>query len=885
MKKIKVILIEDDEMLSTVFTMFLNDLDYELVGNFYNPEDAFSKIESLKPDIILMDIIFPGKITGIDAAKIINEKFDIPIIFVSSASEEETINSAISTKAYGYIVKPIDKTNLKITIDIAHSKYNDSCNINTKDTVLDNISTGVFTIDKKGNVLYINNYAISLFGLTKTQNKIPNIDAILSDSGIDFIDDVFPNLHKSNEHNIEIINNNNKLNIKFIAEKDNNNLFDKIIAITSIVNESKYEYNINSIYDCSLEAMILVNDDFKITEYNKLATKYFASFFDSDIRKGCNILESLSFLNKMEFSNLFENTIDGISHYLERMIKIGNVEKYFKITIFPVIEGKDKVKKFYITFYDITNVKETERLFDEIKSELKPLFESSIQRFYLCDLSYKIVSFNKAAQLVIYNEFNRHLKKGDNILDFIPNNVDKELFINKFEEVKKGKRSVFKESIVVKGNNYWNESHLDPIINERGEISKVLLWTLDITEREENTQIIEETKERIDLITKGGNDGIWDWDIKNNKVYLSPRWKEVLGYTEDEITEGLDIYNNLIHPDDLLSSQETLSKYLKNEIDDYYLELRLLTKQGNYLWVASRGVALRGDDNIAVRLAGSITNITKYKEKEEELTALNNSIREKIKIFNKGDVVIVRFEANDISKLSFVSENVKDILGYTQEEFLNKEISFKKIIVPDDYERHLKEIDDSLKSNKSYIEFSNYAIITKSGKKIWVKNFSTIIVDAETNKTEIFGYFINITNKIEIEERLKIDRLKYEKLYAETTNTLKESYLKISNMYNAVPDLIFEIDKDGKYLDFKLDSKNLLAINPQDIIGKSLNDFFDIENAKIMLDKIKSTIKTKEIEFFRYKMQSALGMRNFEARLSPITKSTILTIVRDITIE
>ena len=998
MGKIKVFLVEDDKMLSTVFTMFLNDLGYDLIGNFQDPNDAISKIEEgEKPDIILMDIMFPSKMNGIEAAKIINEKYKLPVVFISSVAEEETVNSAILAKPYGYLVKPIDKTNLKITIDIALSKHKDYSSLKVQNTIINNLDTGIFTVDKRGNFLCFNTHAESLFGYSKSQINNSHISALLSDSDINFEEDVIPYLNTGNEHSVEITKANKKININFIVEKDSKNQFNTIIAIAKPAKESsdssKLEANLNSIYDSSLEAIILVNNDFVITNYNKLAAKYFSAFFHSDIKEGDKVLDALSFLNKFEFSNLFENTIEGVSHYLERVVNINNIEKHFKITVFPVIEGDDTVKNFYVTFYDISNVKETERLYEETKAELKPLFESSIQRFYLCDLNYKLVSFNKSAQLIIYNEFNRHLKKGDNILDFVPNEIGKDLFINRFEDAKKGEHVVFKEKIIIKETEYWNESHLDPILNERGEISRILLWTLDITESEQNLQVLEETKERNELVAKGGNDGIWDWDIRNNKIYLSPRWKAVLGYGDGEITEEYGVHDKITHPDDLAKSKEALSKYLNKETENYYVEIRLLNKDGNYIWVAESGAVLRDSNDMPIRLAGSITNITERKEKETELNAINNTLIEERNMFLKGDVVVIRADARDISKISYISENVKDVLGFTKEEFMSQKISFSEIISSEDYEQHLIERTEAVNSGKSHIEFSNYSIITKSGKKIWVKDFTTIIRNKVTDKIELFGYFIDISDKIAAEQELTKNKLKFEKLFTEANDaililekdkinefnnkaleifgyseqefqninisslspetqpdgentqnkkvsyfekacndnietfywqfikedgslfdaevsltsiiisetkylhaiirdisirktferSLKESQQKIRSIYNAVPDLIFVIDKEGTYLDYKPDSENKLSTNPQDIIGKNLNDFFDEEKAKTILSKIYKTIKTGEVEFVNYDMDSAIGIRNFEARISAINENTVLSIVRDVT--
>ncbi len=122
MKK-KILIVEDDKMLCTIFEMFIKQLGHDLVGISQTGEEALQICEINRPDVILMDIHLTGEMDGIETAKIISERFDIPVIFVTSDIEEETIHSATYNNTYGFLMKPIYKSSLGVSIEFAYSKH------------------------------------------------------------------------------------------------------------------------------------------------------------------------------------------------------------------------------------------------------------------------------------------------------------------------------------------------------------------------------------------------------------------------------------------------------------------------------------------------------------------------------------------------------------------------------------------------------------------------------------------------------------------------------------------------------------------------------------------------------------------------------------------
>ena len=213
-------------------------------------------------------------------------------------------------------------------------------------------------------------------------------------------------------------------------------------------------------------------------------------------------------------------------------------------------------------------------------------------------------------------------------MNFVPKEMGVDGFREMFKKAMNYEHAFFKLKVNSPLGEYWNETHLDPILNAKGEITRILIWTIDITEQEKNVQALQESQKRYSLIANGANDGLWDWDLRTNKIYLSPRWKNLLGYKEDEISNKFGIHDKLIHPEDRDRCEEELQKYLNGEIDIYSVEIRLKHKSGNYIWVLERGFAQRDENGKPVRIAGSITDISEQKNIEEKLRNANKQLLE-----------------------------------------------------------------------------------------------------------------------------------------------------------------------------------------------------------------------------------------------------------------
>jgi diguanylate cyclase (GGDEF)-like protein/PAS domain S-box-containing protein len=150
-------------------------------------------------------------------------------------------------------------------------------------------------------------------------------------------------------------------------------------------------------------------------------------------------------------------------------------------------------------------------------------------------------------------------------------------------------------------------------------IGAVVVNYRDVTDRKRAEGILAARLERLSLAARGANDGLWDWDLAQNAVYYSARWKEMLGYGPEEVSDSPEEWLGRVHPDDLPHLKALLAAHLEGRTARLEVEYRLQHRRGEYRWMLCRALATRDSGGKAYRLVGVQTDITERKAQELEL--------------------------------------------------------------------------------------------------------------------------------------------------------------------------------------------------------------------------------------------------------------------------
>ena len=193
------------------------------------------------------------------------------------------------------------------------------------------------------------------------------------------------------------------------------------------------------------------------------------------------------------------------------------------------------------------------------------------------------------------------------------------------ETIKRGESVVYYETErICKGGRQIDIAiTVSAIHDKQGRIVGASKIGRDITERKRAAQKLIESEFRWKFAIEGAGDGLWDWDIPTNKVFFSQRWKEMLGYREDEIGNDLDEWKSRVHPDDQAHALSDLQAHLDGKTATYVNEHRIHCKDGSWKWILDHGAVVSRDaQGRPLRAIGIHTDITARLSAEAKFRAI-----------------------------------------------------------------------------------------------------------------------------------------------------------------------------------------------------------------------------------------------------------------------
>jgi len=158
-----------------------------------------------------------------------------------------------------------------------------------------------------------------------------------------------------------------------------------------------------------------------------------------------------------------------------------------------------------------------------------------------------------------------------------------------------------------------------PVYDSDGTVNEVIAIYKDVSEKKELMKKLNEYEKKAKIALEGGQFGVWDFDIRNRKVFHFNNWEKTLGYEENELDDEFDTWISLIHPDDL---PEVFNKYNRHSQskEEYVVEYRIRCKNNAYKWIRSKGrICEWGEDGEPLHMIGTNEDISKERQIQEEL--------------------------------------------------------------------------------------------------------------------------------------------------------------------------------------------------------------------------------------------------------------------------
>ena len=170
----RLLIVEDERIIAEDIKRILLQYEYHVIDIISNGEKVLEDFEELNPDLILMDIMLAGKITGIEAASIIKEKYNVPIIYLTAYSNDPILDSAKITEPFGYLIKPFEEHELHATIEMAFYRYEIENTLRQSKKkyhhLFNSITDPIFILSENGEkIIDCNEIVLKKYGYTKEE--------------------------------------------------------------------------------------------------------------------------------------------------------------------------------------------------------------------------------------------------------------------------------------------------------------------------------------------------------------------------------------------------------------------------------------------------------------------------------------------------------------------------------------------------------------------------------------------------------------------------------------------------------------------------------------------------------------------------------------------
>lgn len=361
-------------------------------------------------------------------------------------------------------------------------------------------------------------------------------------------------------------------------------------------------------------------------------------------------------------------------------------------------------------------------------------------------------------------------------------------------------------------------------------------------ELEINRDALINVNQRYELVIEGSNDGIWEWDEKNQKYSFSIKNKDFLGYSVGEIEDSIEAWMSLLHPDDKEASKKKAEGLNLLNGGIYENTYRLRCKNGNYRWILSRGKAQYDRNGNIVRIAGSHTDIT------DQLNLRASLQREVIlseNVMNNVSVIIATWDNK--GRLLRFNAFAEKTFGYTEEEVLGQ--SILDLFALGDKRDESYETYQRMKARELISNFES-RFLRKDGKCVDILWNSSILYEEDDQIVEMISVGTDITERKEMEKKL------HSLAYKDTLTNLSNRVMFEDEICEIIKNRVNEKDK---FALIYMDIDNFKHIN--DTLGHSSGDLLLIHVSEVL----KSSLKNEEKVFRLGGDEFAVIFENFSS--------------------
>jgi adenylate cyclase len=298
------------------------------------------------------------------------------------------------------------------------------------------------------------------------------------------------------------------------------------------------------------------------------------------------------------------------------------------------------------------------------------------------------------------------------------------------------------------GSYCWISDEQQLLRDEAGDPSEVVGSWNDITARKQIGEALVAAQDRIGHLLSSAPAVIYSYKAIGDfaPTFVSRNIRDRLGHEPQDYLENADFWRRCVHPDDLAAVEAEAAQLFKK--GRHTVEYRFLRKDGTYCWVNDEQRLVRDEGGQPLEVVGSWSDITERKQAEEAIAAAQKRIEH---LLASSPAVIYSFKATGDYGPTFISQNVKDLLGYDREEYLNSPDFWQSRIHPQDGPRILRAYSRLFEEERLSNE---YRFRKKDGSYCWVSDELQVLRNAAGDPTEVVGAWSDVTARKQLSEAL-----------------------------------------------------------------------------------------------------------------------------------
>lgn len=348
------------------------------------------------------------------------------------------------------------------------------------------------------------------------------------------------------------------------------------------------------------------------------------------------------------------------------------------------------------------------------------------------------------------------------------------------------------------------------------------------TKKSASDKLLKKEFEKLNKALEVGKIGVWEWDLKTDRVKWSDNLFKITGFTKDNIDGTFDSLTTLVDPRDLPAILKAFAKCFDEKSENIIMEFRIFGSEGRIRWIESTGLITYGKNGTPLSVLGTSQDVTERKKIEQE--SEDWKTRHEL-VASSAGIVIYDY---DIESGEIVwSGNCKDVLGYEPDELGNID-RWVSLIHPDDRTSAFAELEKAEKELKPYDV--NYRFRRKRGDYCYMHDRGFFLINAEGRPVRMLGMMSDVTEQVEAERKLK------------ETNVFRES------IESAMPDILYVYDiQSGRQLYTNKNAIKQLGYSSEDLhaMGTEIVGYLlhpdDRANPIVWTNEPTGVIKEKEV--------------------------------------